>query len=549
MNKPRTVSEAVLLAWELAAWGVLGLTGLIVVDSLENPGSWSGSAPVLVSLHLVFTLPVLLFYGGRLLWAELLWNRERQPNELVIGETARRPALPVLLTGAEREGHVGIFGATRSGKSTLAEAMAVQDIRNDRHTIVIDPHASVAETLATHSITLGKVPCLLQASDTHITSLNLLQTGPGYSAFDAARTVAEGLSNVYLPFQEELPVRLRNVLETAAYFLAAADQGYTLLELPRYILQPTFREYLARKVAESSLNGDWLEPEHALTVLAWLDSLTPTQLHQQMQSTWTRLAGLLSAPDARRIFGTSKSSFDFEEVLGGSPLLVALQRERLHHGAHLANGMVLTWLTHRLRTRPAGNDGFYSPLFMYLDELAEISPAVFESLLLVAGKRAVRLTFLVQAAAMLNPSLRKSLMANVNALFVLRSSGEGIQELAEAIFVPPTFDAEAAFGGNPTTRQQQVFDLANRIRSLPQFSYLFRSAHRPNHLISGRATLEHRVSPAIATDARTVTLMRRGMPVQQIDAMIRERFTELNTRFGPLQSYGNDKLVRALAPW
>lgn len=549
MSPPQTLSEALWRLGKMCALLVMAITAIWPVITYDVPDIRAMAWPILVFLNLFFTAPVALLWGARLMWSRLLWSRAPRQGLMVVGNATTLDRPPLLLSDLEREGHVGIFGATRSGKSTLAESMASQDILSGRPTIVMDPHGSMVEALSAQAINSGRVPCLIQATDERLPTLNLLQTEPGYSAYDAARTVAEGLSNVYIPFQEELPVRLRNTLETAAYFLARANEGYTIIELPRFILQPGFRDYLAKKVAEEAQGDGWLEPEHALTSLAWLESLTRTQRYQQTQSVWTRLAGLLSAPDSRRMFGASTSTFAFGELLQGAPLLIALQRERLHHGAHLANGMVLTWLTHRLRTRSPQPDGFYSPIFVYLDELSEVSPAVFESLLLVAGKRAVRLTLIVQSHSMLDGRLRQSLMGNLNTRIVLQSSGPGVNELCEDVFVPPSFDPQVAFGGPPTSRLQQKANLAHRIRSLPQYHFVMRSATQPNVLRSGRCLLAYRVSPLEADAARKAALQAKGLLPVEIDSRIRERFRKLNARFGPLQDYGDDQLLHEMAPW
>lgn len=549
MRKPRTPWEALMAVGELMTAIVLGISFVVIITSLENPGSLRATRSILWIPNLLITVPVLTVHAFGLVWSRLLWRRKLRPGEVVVGETAKWPHSPLFLSAAEREGHTAIFGATRSGKSTVAEAMAAQDIASGRPTIVFDPHASMAEALTTRTIWDGKMPYLFQVNDEYLPTLNLLETQSGYSAYDAARTVAEGLSNVYIPYQEELPVRLRNVLETAAYFLAKADEGFTILEMTRYILQPSFRDYLANKVAQDAAYGNWLEPEPALTSIAWLNSLNPTQLHHQSQSTWTRLVGLLSAPDAQRIFGASRSTVDFEAVLNGDPLLVALQREHLHHGAHLANGLVLTWLTHRLRTRPAGPDGYYRDLFIYLDELAEIPPAIFEALLLIAGKRSVRLTLLGQATSMLHPNLHRTLLANVSTHILLRSAGGDVAELANEIFVPPTFDGAAAFDGRPKSLSQHRADLANELRSLPQYHFLLHTGKSPPSLSRGRSHLRERVPPTIAAKARGIALAHRGRPTAEIDNEIRKRNSQLNTRFGALQEFRDDRIQRAMAPW
>jgi hypothetical protein len=82
-----------------------------------------------------------------------------------------------------------------------------------------------------------------------------LQTDPHWTALDAARCVTDGLVQVYMPYHDELPMRIRHVLECAAYFLAAAKEGYTLLEIPRFLRSRAFRDHLAERVLNRNGGG------------------------------------------------------------------------------------------------------------------------------------------------------------------------------------------------------------------------------------------------------------------------------------------------------
>jgi hypothetical protein len=57
----------------------------------------------------------------------------------------RNKGLPVGIKQADRLSHMYVIGKTGTGKSTLLETLAVQDIINGRGMMLIDPHGDLAE--------------------------------------------------------------------------------------------------------------------------------------------------------------------------------------------------------------------------------------------------------------------------------------------------------------------------------------------------------------------------------------------------------------------
>jgi hypothetical protein len=547
-NKPRYDPEdpAVVMKAMTDIFTFMAIVmGLLWLSGFSIAGlGFLAAVPIALPGNLLLRGPLVI----RWVLAKRDSNRPLAPDEILLGETHEWPHSPVLLNDHQREGHLAILGRMGSGKSTQMKYMALQDILQHRPIILMDPHSALAEETAHLCLRYGREPVLLKPDPYWMNTLNLLETGPDYGPMDAARTVTEGLVQVYLPYQHEVPMRIRHLVTVATYMLAAADEGFTLLEMTRWMLQANFRDYLARKTFQVTRNLRWLESSQELSSLQWLNSLTRTQLHDQIQSSWTRISGLLNHPDAQRMLGCSRGTFSFKEIRAGTPLLVGIGEETFHRTGHLLNALFITWITKRLLEVPR-NIGRSDPISLYVDELAEISPESFERLLRHARKRSVRLTVAVQAQTMLNRNLYGTLMGNISNLLIFGSSGPGVEELAREICRPDEAEKRAGSATHYAELERQLNDMASRIRDLPTHEFLLLQSTRPGpprHCRSGMVV--HPTSEAVQTAIKQA-LKHRGKDVKSIDKEIHERTAELDSKFGPLHEFGVQELPGEIAPW
>lgn len=500
-------------------------------------------------IFLPMALPGLAYRAGpyllRWLAASLVRRRPVGPGEIELGREAEWPHAPVRLTDREREGHMGIFGRMGSGKTTLMKWMIEQDLAHHRPTIVIDPHRSLAWQCAYLSMKHDRCPIVLEPDPQYMNTLNLLETRPGYGPLEASRTVMEGFIQVYLPYQDEVPVRIAHLLGAAAYMLAAANKGFTVLELPRWVLQKNFREYVAQMAFQATCHRQWLESSPALTALQWLDSLSRAQLHEQTQSLWTRLFGLLGHPDAQRMLGTSRSTFDFEEIRNGTPLVVGIGDEGLHRTGHILGSMIITWLTNCL-LETASEAKLIS---LYADELAEMSPESFERLFRHGRKHGLLLTFIAQAQTLLHPKLSQTVMANISTILLSGLSGAGVEELVREISRPDEAQRRGGSAGPLMELARQLHQMASAIRDLPKHEFYLWMASRPGPALRFRTCSIRWNQPGTVRVARDRALKVRGRPVILIDEEIRERTARLDAQFGPLHDFGTWQAPMEMAPW
>jgi hypothetical protein len=531
-------------AWKVTADILIFITllmGILRLMGIDTAGlALICLVPMAIPVAGLRVAPFLLRWVG----ARLAARRPLKAGEIELGKTVEYPHIPIRMDGREREGHTVIFGRNGSGKSTQMKAMAEQDIACQRPIIVIDPHRSLARQCTHITLCDGRCPIVLEPHPRYMNTLNLLETWPGYGPLDAALTVTDGLIQVYVPYQDELPVRIRHLLMAALYTLSAAGEGHTILELPRWILQSNFREFIARKALETTKDGHSIEVAQVLSSIQWLESLKPTQRYDQTQSVFTRIAALLTHRDVQRILGSSQSSFKFEQIRSGTPLLVGIGEENMHRTGYLLNALVISWITAQLF-----GGGRQEPIHVYGDELAEYSPQTFELLLRHARKLSVPLAISGQAHNMLRSPLAETIMANIATVMIFPLSGPAVDSLAREVSRPDATQRRAGWDGGFMELPRQFHEMASAIRDLPKHEfYLWRAAH-PGKPVHCRTRNVHWNLPGALDTATTDALQWRGRRVELIDDEIRQRSARLDAQFGPLHDFGVCQPPKDMAPW
>jgi hypothetical protein len=248
------------------------------------------------------------------------------------------------------------------------------------------------------------------------------------------------------------------------------------------------------------------------------------------------------------LIGTSKSTFNFDEVRRGVPLLAGIGERGLYRTGHILNSLIITWMTNMLLN--SSSTGAEHPrLGIYADELAEASPESFERLLHHARKAPAWLTLISQAQNLLHPNFAHNVMANISNLLILGLSGPAVEDLAREITRPAREPGLAGWDGRWTSLSMQLHQMASTIRDLPKHEVLLWRATRPGRPQILRTGSVRWVVPGLAQVARDEALRLRGRPVSDIDNEIRARTAKLDAQFGPLHPFGRPSTPDQMAPW
>lgn len=347
--------------------------------------------------------------------------------------------IPVAVPDEVLRRHLLLVAKTRRGKSSLMLRLARHAMLAEprRAVLLIDPHRDLAEAA------LGLVPPSRQAdvvfvevADTHRpVGLNILDAGLGW---DRDRAVANALS----VFQREWGERfwgprmedafrftLLSLAEANAALCAANPVGgraaqYTLLDVPRMLLDPRVRSGVLAHVADPGVR-EW-----------WTSYFEP--LHGQFRSevinpVLTKVRRFQGARATRNIVGQPASSVDPAGwVRDGAVVLVDTGRGVVGDSASGLIGSTLLNLVslavaEQVRLDPANRRS----LAIFVDEFHTIPGADYEGILAELSKYGASLVLATQSLERLvslgadeGRSLRSTVFANLDGLFAFNCSAE-----------------------------------------------------------------------------------------------------------------------------
>jgi hypothetical protein len=350
--------------------------------------------------------------------------RAASEEGVLIGWSADRR--PVRLAPEDRLRHLYVVGQTGTGKSTLLESLAREDMEAGRGVAVIDPHGDLAERL------IGAVPegrieevVYFDAGDTDFPiGLNILEAQAPeerqyvlqdlpeifYRLFDPGRTGIIG------PFFEHL---LRGAVLTLT-----ADPGSPghVFDIPRLFLDPEFREARTQGLSDPLAREYWHEYE-----------LT-TDFHRSEYLGWfiAKFDRFRTNPVLRNICGQGRTPFSLREVMDRGGIFIAnlsVGRIGLVNASMLGMFLVLKLQAAALG-RASEPASARRPFHVYADEFQLITSASFSDLLAGGRKYGIAVTVANQYVAQLPAETRDAALSTVGSLVAFRVGAEDAGLLA-----------------------------------------------------------------------------------------------------------------------
>lgn len=398
------LDNARLLAFE--PWGLLSGDARTLLASaseaaslfaLPEPGATL--APYVATTSLALPAPAVLPASGVLLGA----NR----HGLYVND--------VRLASDDRRRHTWITGQTGTGKSTLLEAMVLQDIRAGAPVILIEPHGDLIARL------IARIP-YDRIDDVILVDPSDAARPVCFNPLDARReedwpflvnSFISALYDLYDPTRSGIMgPRFEHAARNAMLTVMAArgtlvdvvrvltDDEYARELLPA-VRDPFVRAYWEREIAQTS---DF----HKSEVLGYFVS---------------KFARFVSDATIRRIVGRPESTFDFRSAIDERRIvLIDLSRGRL--GTDTSRVFGSLFLPHimlaalsRIDTPEHGRHDAY----LYVDEFQSLPGAALASMLAEVRKYRLSLTLANQHAGQLDDDLRDALVGNAGNLICFRA--------------------------------------------------------------------------------------------------------------------------------
>ncbi len=456
------------------------------IASIFHPPNYSIDTPGIVWLLARFApAPPSTPNGGMLLGENIFRGQHKK----------------VFIKKEDRRRHVYAIGMTGTGKSTLFENMALQDIKAGRGVCYIDPHGEVVENL------LHKIP-QNRAKDVILFDPGNLEKPIGLNLLDWHRPeekdflINEFLLMFYKLFDPNrtgmIGPQFEHWARNAALTVMADPEGGTLIEIPRLFTDDKYRERLLKYVDDPVVLRFWNEQ------LAKTADFHKSEMYNYFISKFGRF---MTNELMRNIIGQPKSGLDFRDIMDNEKiLLINLSKGKLGDiNAFMLGMIIVAKINSAALSRQDIAEESRKDFYLYVDEFQNMATDTFATILSEARKYRLNLNITHQYITQLPEEVRNAVIGNVGTMISFRVGVDDAKFLAPQ-FAPVFSD----------------IDLINIERFNAYVKYLVDNS--PVRPFSMR-TLRDESEPDKGLRDAIVSLsnLTYGKDRKEVDAMIRER--------------------------
>jgi hypothetical protein len=330
---------------------------------------------------------------------------------------------------SDRLSHMYIIGKTGTGKSTLIETLAMQDLAQGRGFALVDPHGDLVERV------FGNVP---PAVDKRIVYLNAPDASQPFGYNPLRRVRADKISLAVSGMLETLKklwpdawgVRMEHVLRNSLYALLERD-GSTLPDVLALYSDEDYRHEVVNGIRNDVVRRFWVDEFANYPARLRAEAVAPIQ---------NKLGALLSDPTLYRILVNPEIDLHFRSLMDeGKAVLVNVSKGRLGEESSLLLGsLVVSTISLAAFSRAESAVTSRRPFFVYLDEFHNFTTLMLANMMSELRKYGVGLTLAHQYLHQLEPDIQHAVLGNAGTLISFRLGPEDAEVLAREF--QPKFD-------------------------------------------------------------------------------------------------------------
>ncbi len=354
--------------------------------------------------------------------------RKNTSLDVVVGEnTYGGERTPVGLTKTQRGQHTYIIGKTGTGKSTIIEGMALQDIQAGKGVCVIDPHGDMIEHL------LRLIPASRQKDVVYLNpadkafpvGLNILNPRVSFSDQEELHAfIARQIMGIFMKITPEKNwgQRMEHILRNAVLTVLQMKSGtpetpyISLFAIQKLLTDDIYRKHIIEDLSDPILKQFWKKEFNQYRKSQQAEIISPLT---------NKIGEFITDPLTRHIVLQEESTINISEIMDkGKILLVNLSKGNLGEERSAFFGTVITSLIQlAVYERSQTKEEDRSDFFVYIDEFQNFATPLFITLFSEARKYHVFFIPSHQNIAQIDDSkVAKIMQGNAGTLIVLRGS-------------------------------------------------------------------------------------------------------------------------------
>src|SRR5258706_259196 len=296
-----------------------------------------------------------------------------QGHELILGINRHQgKEKMVSLSTSQRMKHTHIIGATGTGKSTVGLNLIMQDIQAGKGVAVLDPHGDLIESI------------LAQMPNDRIDDVILIDPADaeypvGFNILSAHTEIEKDILSsdlvaVFRRLSTSWGDQMNSVLANAILAFVESEQGGSLIDLRRFLIEKSFRDAFLKTVTDPNIVYYW-QKEFPLLKSSSIGPIL------------TRLDSFLR-PKLVRNMVAQKKGVNFDEVINNDKVLLVKVSQGLigTENSYLLGTIIVSKLHQAALARQIKHITKRNDFYLYIDEFQHFITPSMASILSGARK-------------------------------------------------------------------------------------------------------------------------------------------------------------------
>jgi hypothetical protein len=328
-------------------------------------------------------------------------------STLIGTSEARGQIQNVCLPEEVRDRHLYIVGKSGTGKSTLIEQIALNDMRDGMGVAVIDPHGDMIQNLIKWMPPHRVDDCILFSPKNCPLSLEILAADNEHEI----DLLSDDLITMFRRTSEAWGDKMQAILQMTFQTLLRVP-GSSFTDITRLLTDEHFRATTLSKIKHPQLTNFWqhrFDMRQAEPILIRMDRLTISQT-------------------LRTVLTQHPRSVNFSDVITeGKILLVDLSKGHLGEStSHLLGSIIVSQIQLAAMRQAHLPSEQRAPFSLFVDEVQNFITGAFSTILSEARKYKLRLTVAHQFVSQLPTDIQKALFGNVGTMIFFGMSPDDL---------------------------------------------------------------------------------------------------------------------------